>query len=63
MSQKVYLYEKSWDELAPVTCEVENWQRKLRMHPSFDNREVYGKKLRADCLCEKLDAGSSERGI
>lgn len=33
MSQKVYLYEKSWDELAPVTCEVENWQRKLRMHP------------------------------
>jgi hypothetical protein len=37
MSQKIYLYEKKWDELAQLTCEVKNWQRKLWKHPHSVN--------------------------
>lgn len=33
MSQKIFLYEKSRGELVPLTCEVEKWQSKLRVHP------------------------------
>lgn len=33
MSEKVYLYGKSSNDLAPLTCDVPNWSRKLRVHP------------------------------
>ncbi|WP_248914358.1 hypothetical protein [Pseudomonas moorei] len=33
MRDKVYLYEKAWNELAPLTCETENWRRVLRKNP------------------------------
>ena len=60
MSQKIYLYEDTRGKFAPLTCEVENWKKKVWKHPQSVNAKrmerVYGITVSSNGWMRKIVA-------